>query len=150
MVTNSIEIDRPAGEVFAYLEQFERHSEWQPSLIAAEIKTPGPIQVGTRVVERRKTPVGIRDIPFVVTEHDPPYLLSFRGTTGPVRPVGTATVEVLSEFSSRLTFEVELEGRGIGRLIAPLALRQTAKEIPMRLRGYKKAIEDGTPGPTPR
>jgi hypothetical protein len=66
MITHSIEIDCPADKVFAYLEQFDRHAEWQPSLISAEIQPDGPVGVGTRVVERRKTPVGIRDVPFEV------------------------------------------------------------------------------------
>jgi hypothetical protein len=32
-------------------------------------------------------------------------------------------------------------GRGNGRLIAPFALKQTAKEIPGRLKGYKSVLE---------
>jgi uncharacterized protein YndB with AHSA1/START domain len=143
MVTYSIEVDRPANEVFAFLEQFERHAEWQPSLISAKVQTEGPIRVGTLVLERRKTPVGTRDIPFEVTEYDPPHKLSFRGTAGPVRPVGTATVDRLSESRSRITYALELEGRGIGKLIAPFAMRQTAREVPQRLQAYKKAIESG-------
>jgi uncharacterized protein YndB with AHSA1/START domain len=145
MITHSIEIDCPADKVFAYLEQFDRHAEWQPSLISAEIQPDGPVGVGTRVVERRKTQVGIRDVPFEVTEHEPPHRLSFRGTEGPVRPTGTAVVEALGPATSRVTFSVALEGHGIGRLIAPLAMRQTRKEVPQRLQAYKRALESERP-----
>jgi uncharacterized protein YndB with AHSA1/START domain len=141
MVTNSIEVNRPAAAVFAYLEQFERHAEWQPSLISVHIETPGPVRLGTRVVERRRTPAGVRDITLEITEHDPPHLLSFRGTEGPVRPIGVARVEQVTGTTSRIIFSIQLEGRGIGRLIAPFALRQTAKEIPRRLEGYKSVLE---------
>jgi Polyketide cyclase / dehydrase and lipid transport. len=40
MVTHSIEVNRPAA-AFAFLEQFERHAEWQPSLVSAHIEPPG-------------------------------------------------------------------------------------------------------------
>ena len=141
MVTHSIEVNRPAAAVFAYLEQFDRHAEWQPSLVSVHIEPPGPVHVGTQVVERRRTPAGVRDITFEITEHDPPHRLSFRGTDGPVRPIGSARVEQVTATSSRITYSIELEGRGIGRLIAPFALRQTAKEIPRRLEGYKSVLE---------
>lgn len=143
MVTQSIDINCPAGDVFAYLEQFERHADWQPSLLGVDIQPEGPVRVGTRVIERRKTPVGVRDIPFEVTEHEPPHRLAFHGTAGPVRPIGTAVVEALGPSRSKVTFSIELEGHGIGRLIAPFALRQTAKEIPQRLRSYKRVLESG-------
>ena len=141
MVTYSIEVNRPAAAVFAYLEQFDRHAEWQPSLVSTHIETPGPVRVGTRVAERRRTPAGVRDITLEITEHDPPHLLSFRGTEGPVRPIGVARVEQVTATTSRIIFSIELEGRGIGRLIAPFVLRQTAKEIPGRLEGYKSVLE---------
>ena len=141
MVTQSIDINCPADDVFAYLEQFERHADWQPSLLSVDIQPEGPVRVGTRVIERRKTPVGVRDISFEVTEHEPPHRLAFHGTEGPVRPIGTAVVEALSPSRSKVTFSIELEGHGIGRLIAPFALRQTAKEIPQRLRAYKRVLE---------
>ena len=85
MITESIEIDRPPAEVFAYLDQLDRHPEWQTSLVSTRIETEGPPRVGTRVVDRRKVPGGEREIPYEVTEHDPPHRSSFRGTSGPVR-----------------------------------------------------------------
>ena len=31
MIKHSVEINRPAEEVFAYLDQIDRHNEWQDS-----------------------------------------------------------------------------------------------------------------------
>ena len=142
MIKHSIDINRPAEEVFAYLDQLDRHSEWQSSLVSAKVETEGPTRVGTRVVERRKTPGGVRTIPYEITEHEPPYKASFRGTGGPVRPVGTLIVDPVGESSSRMTLELDLEGHGIGKLFAILARRQAAKEVPQDHEKVKELIEN--------
>ena len=141
MIKDSIEINRPAAEVFAYLDQLDRHSEWQSSLVSAKVETEGPTRVGTRVVERRKVPGGTRDIPYEITEHEPPRTASFRGTAGPVRPVGTVTVDPVGESRSRMALELDLEGHGIGKLFAPLARRQAAKEVPASHEKLKQLLE---------
>ena len=141
MIRHGIVIDRPAEEVFAYLDQLDRHGEWQDSLLSAKVETEGPTRVGTRVVERRKVPGGARDIPYEITEHEPPRKASFRGTAGPVRPVGTVTVDPVGESRSRMALELDLEGHGIGKLFAPLARRQAAKEVPASHEKLKQLLE---------
>ena len=141
MIKHSIEINRPAEEVFAYLDQLDRHGEWQSSLVSARVETNGPTRVGTRVVERRKVPGGARDIPYEITRHEPPHKASFRGTAGPVRPVGTVTVDRVGRSSSRITLELDLEGHGIGKLLAVFARRQAAKEVPQSNERFKQLLE---------
>ena len=80
MIKHSIEINRPAEEVFAYLEQVDRHNEWQGSLVSTTVETDGPTRVGTRVIERRNVPGGTRDFSYQITEYDPPRKTSFRAT----------------------------------------------------------------------
>jgi uncharacterized protein YndB with AHSA1/START domain len=145
MIKHRIEINRPAEQVFAYLDQVDRHSEWQDQLVSTTIETDGPVRVGTLVVERRNVPGGARDFPFEVTEHDPPHKVSFRGSAGLIRPVGTYTVDPIGEASSRMTSELDLEGHGIGKLFAPLALRQAAKQVPADHEKFKDLLESGVP-----
>jgi uncharacterized membrane protein len=143
MIKHSIAINRPAEEVFAYLDQLDRHSEWQDSLVSAKVETDGPTRVGTRVVERRNVPGGTRDVPYEITEHEPPRKASFRGTAGPVRPVGRVTVDRAGESSSLLNLELDLEGHGIGKLIAIFARRQAAKQVPLDHEKLKELLESG-------
>ncbi len=143
MIKHSIEISRPAEDVFTYLDQVDRHNEWQGSLVSTTVETAGPTRVGTRVVEHRNIPGGARDIPYEITEHEPPRKASFRGTAGPVRPVGTYTVDQTGESSSRMTLELDLEGHGIGKLFAVLARRQAAKEVPVDQEKFKALLESG-------
>jgi uncharacterized protein YndB with AHSA1/START domain len=143
MIEHSIDINRPAEEVFAYLDQVDRHNEWQGQLVSTTVETDGPTRVGTRVVERRKVPGGPRDFPYEITEHDPPRTASFRGTAGLIRSVGTYTVDPIGESSSRLNSELDLEGHGIGKLFAILARRQAAKQVPVDQEKFKELLESG-------
>lgn len=145
MITDSVEIDRPPAEVFAYLDQLERHSEWQQGLVSTRVVTEGPVRAGTRVVDRRKVPGGERDIAYEVTEHDPPRRSGFQGTNGPVRPVGSVTVEPLDDGQrSRVTLELDFTGHGLlGKLVVPLARRQAAREVPQDHQTLKRRLESG-------
>ena len=143
MIKHSIEINRPAEEVFAYLDQVDRHNEWQDSLVSTTLETDGPVRVGTRVVERRNVPGGTRYIPFEITRHDPPREVSFRGTAGPIRPVGTYTVDPTGESRARLNLELDLEGHGIGKLFAIVARARAAKQVPVDQEKFKELLESG-------
>jgi uncharacterized membrane protein len=143
-ITHSIEIDRPPEEVFSYVDQLERHGEWQSTIISTKLDTEGPTRVGTRATNKRKVPGGTQDVTYEITEHDPPRKASFRGTNGPVRPVGTFTVEPVGEKSSRATIEIDFRGHGLlGLVFAPLARSQARKEIPKDHERLKERLESG-------
>ena len=144
MITHSVEINRSPEAVFAYLDQLDRYVDWQEDLISTRIETEGPTRVGTRGVDRRRVPGGPRDFPFEVTEHDPPRKISFRVTAGPVRPVAALTVEPVGDGSrSRVILELELQGHGFGKLVAPFARRGAAKESPRDYARLKERLEAG-------
>jgi uncharacterized protein YndB with AHSA1/START domain len=149
MITNTIEIDRPPEEVFAYLDDVERHGEWQAAIVRSKRDTEGPTKVGTRATDTRKVPGGPRDISYEVTEHDPPRRTSFRGVNGPVRPVGTVTVEPLDDGKrSRVTIELDLKGHGIGVLFAPFARMDARKQVPKDQAALKAKLESGATAAT--
>ena len=144
MITHSIEIDRRPEDVFAYLDQPERHGEWQTQIVSAKVEAEGPVGVGTRVREIRKIGGREQDTSYEITEHEPPRKSSFRGTVGPVRPVGTVMVEPVGDGSkSRVSLEFNLVRHGIGVLIAPFARMQAKKEIPKTQEQLKATLEGG-------
>jgi uncharacterized membrane protein len=143
-ITGSIEIDRPPEEVFAYLDQLERHGEWQSQIISSKLETEGPTGVGTRATDTRKVPGGKQNVTYEITEHDAPRKSSFRGTNGPVRPVGSVTVEPAGEGRSRVTLELDLKGHGLlGPLVAVLARGQARKQVPQDQQRLKERLEAG-------
>lgn len=144
MIAHSIEIDRRPEDVFAYLDQVERHGEWQNEIVSAKLETEGPVAVGTRVREIRRIGGREQDSSYEITEHDPPRRSAFRGVVGPVRPVGTVRVEPIGDGSkARVSVEFNLVGHGIGKLIAPLARMQARKSIVESQQRLKSKLEAG-------
>jgi uncharacterized membrane protein len=143
-ITHSIEIARPPEEVFAYIDQLDRHGEWQGTIISTKLETEGPTRVGSRATNKRKVPGGTQDVTYEITEHDPPRKASFKGTNGPVRPVGTVTVEPAGDGRSRVTLELDLRGHGfVGPLVAMLARSQARKQVPQDHQRLKERLESG-------
>lgn len=80
--TFSVEIDRPAAEVFAYISDLKRHGEWSPTKLTVESLEPDrPIAVGGRYRS-----VGFNlGRPFAnqleITDFEPPQWFGFRAQT---------------------------------------------------------------------
>jgi len=149
-ITHSIEIDRAPEDVFAYLDDLERHREWQSQIVSSELLTPGPTQVGTRCTDVRKAGGRELRITYEITEHSPPRSFAFRGVDGPVRPVGRGTVEPVDDGRrSRVTIELEMKGHGLmGQLMAPMARSQAKKQVPQDHQRLKEHLESAGAEPT--
>ncbi len=141
-IREQIEIARPPEDVFAYLDDLSRHGEWQSQIESIRVETDGPTRVGTRAVETRRLPVGSREFPYEITEHDPPRRVAFQVTDGPVRPVGRINLEPTGT-GTRYSMELDFEGHGVGKVMAPLAQREARKQVPLDLARLKERLESG-------
>ncbi len=143
-IVQSIEINRSPEDVFAYIDDLERHGEWQSQIISVTRETEGPTRVGTRATDLRRVPGGKQAVTYEITEHDPPRKASFRGVNGPVRPVGTVTVEPAGEGRSKVTLELDLQSHGLlGLIVGPLARSQSRKLVPEDQKRLKERLESG-------
>jgi uncharacterized membrane protein len=141
-IVDSIEINRTPEDVFAYVADLARHGEWQQQILSVHIDTDGPTRVGSRATDKRRLPGGTRDVSYEITEHDAPRTSSFRGINGPIRPRGTVIVQPLDGGArSKLTLDFELDGKGLGVLLAPLARANARKAIPKSHQRLKEILE---------
>jgi uncharacterized membrane protein len=142
-ITESIEIDRRAEDVFAYLDDVKRHGEWQGQIVDVQRQDDGPLRVGSRVTETRRVPGGDRQMTYEVTEHDPPRQSSFRVLDGPIRAVGTVAVEPVGDGSrSRVKITIDFTGHGLGgKVLLPMAKAQARKQIPKDQARMKELLE---------
>jgi uncharacterized protein YndB with AHSA1/START domain len=138
----TIDIARPAAEVFAYATDPTRFGEWQQGVIDGHLDTAGPVQVGARCVTTRRIGGANRAVTSVVTHVDPPSTWGVRGIDGPIRATVDLTVVPVDDTGSRLTIAVDFEGHGIGKILIPLLVRRQArKEMPGNVATLKGRVE---------
>jgi uncharacterized membrane protein len=143
-IRESIEIGRRPEDVFAYLDQLDRHGEWQGQIVSVKLETEGPTRVGSRATDKRRVPGGPREFTYEVTEHDPPRKVSFRVLNGPIRPFGKVTVEPVGDGArSRVTLELDFQARGLGTLLLPLVRMDAKKQVPKDQQRLKERLEAG-------
>ena len=142
-ISESIEIERKPEDVFAYLDDVERHGEWQEQIVAVERQDDGPLRVGSRVKETRRVPGGDRTMTYEVTEHNPPRQSSFRVLDGPIQAAGTISIAPIGDGSrSRLTITIDFTGYGLaGKVLLPVAKAQARKLIPKDQARMKELLE---------
>jgi hypothetical protein len=144
MFTHTTEIARSPEDVLAYLDQLDRHGEWQTDIKRVIDVTPGPVGVGTRATEYRKMPIGTAKVTYEIAEYEHPRRVVFVGVSGPVRPRGVVTVEPLDGGArSKLSFDFEMVGHGIGKLFAPMAYKKATTLIPEAHKELKRRLESG-------
>ena len=142
-ITESIEINRRPEDVFAYLDDVKRQSEWQEQIVNVEPQGDQPMGVGKRVRETRRVPGGDRTMTYEITEHDPPRQSSFKVLDGPIRAVGTVSIEPTGDGSqTKLTITIDFEGHGLGgKVLLPVAKAQARKQIPKDQARMKELLE---------
>ncbi len=101
------------------------------------------MHVGSRVLVTRQ--IGRRRVPTTMefVELDPPRSWHVHGVDGPVRPDVRGTIQPLDGGTrSRVTLDVDFEGRGVGRALVPLVVRpMVRKEMPRGEEKLKHLLE---------
>ena len=143
-MTNTVEIARSPQDVFAYVTDPSRFTEWQDAVVSARLEGDGPVRQGSRITLTRRTGRREQTLTTELTEFRPPQSYAFRGIDGPIRPMGKGRVEPIGDGArSRFTFELDFEGQGIGKLLLPLVRRQARQELLETHDNLKKRLESG-------
>jgi hypothetical protein len=141
-ITASVEVDRPAEEVFAYATDPGRFSEWQRGVVEGRMDSVGVPRAGDRCLTTRRIGFAVRPVTSELVRFDPPHHWGVRGVDGPIRATVDVTVEPRSATSACLTIAVDFEGHGIGRLLVPLLVRREARrEMPVNVSALKQLLE---------
>jgi uncharacterized protein YndB with AHSA1/START domain len=134
----TIEIARPAPQVFDYLVDTDRLPEWQAS--ALECRSDGPLTQGSRITERRRLFGHEAQTVLEVTEYDPPSRLTLRTLDGPVR----FTVEHRLEESDGMThlhLHGEAKPSGLLRFAGPVVEHKAREEFRRDFERLKEILE---------
>jgi uncharacterized protein YndB with AHSA1/START domain len=142
-IVTTTEVGRPPEEVFAYVTDPARFAEWQHGVISGRMEGNGSHAVGDRCLTTRRIGFAERPATSEITHVDPPQTWGVRAVDGPIRAIVDVTVSPLEEGRrSRVTIELDFTGHGIGKLLVPLFVRQSARrEMPENLQTLKEQLE---------
>jgi uncharacterized protein YndB with AHSA1/START domain len=138
----TVVIDRPIEEVFSFLADGENDKKFSPRVIEIAKTTDGPPGVGTVYASTVKDAGVKTKREFKLTEFEPPRRIRWTelSKNPVVVPEGGYDLAPAGD-GTQLTFFNVLEGRGLGVLIAGLALRSARKGADEFAQGMKATIE---------
>jgi uncharacterized protein YndB with AHSA1/START domain len=143
--TNTVTINRPTADVFAFLAHFENVPRWNHAISETRKITGGPVDVGSVYRQTRTLPSRSEET-FEVTEFEPDRRLSIRGALGPFQGEITYLLEAAGN-ATALANTMNLQPSGPLRLVAPLAASRVKSAVAANLDTLKQILErDGRPG----
>jgi carbon monoxide dehydrogenase subunit G len=135
-------VDRPIEQVFAFLADGTNDPKFSPRVLEIAKTTDGPVGVGT-VYKSTVKDAGVKtNREFEITEFEPPTRIRWaeRSKNQVTAPEGGYDLAPQGS-GTRVTVHNVLEGHGIGKLFAPLALRSARKGADQFAQAIKGAIE---------
>ncbi len=139
---NSVTIDRPVSDVFAFVTNGENAPQWRPGVLDVK-RESGDGGVGSVYRQGVKGPMGRRiAADYEVTGFEPDRLISFRATAGPFRPRGRFEFAP-AEDGTRVTFSLEGELSGLRKAMMGGAVAKTMQAEVGSLNNLKRVLEGG-------
>lgn len=141
-IYNSVVINRPVNEVFAYVTDPTTTPQWQANLVRSEIQTPGPMRVGGQILEVRRLGKAESRAIWEVTEYEPPAKRSYTYTKGfgPIQQSGITAFEQVEE-GTLLRFTARIEARFPLKLLLPFLARLMRRQNDKSFAVLKRLLE---------
>ena len=135
-----IVIRRNVQDVFDFVIRGENIPQWAPRVSEVKQLTPGPIQVGSKILEVVSLPFRSDEVLWEITKYEPPYKCTFDSTSF----LGTTEVEFSVrevEDGSHLSVNVVGHGIGIFGLLDPLLGKAALLGRKQYMKKIKKILE---------
>ncbi|CAN5845751.1 hypothetical protein BH20ACT4_BH20ACT4_11470 [soil metagenome] len=143
-VSVEIVIDASPGEIWSYVEQIERHTEWMADAVAIRFHGERRRGVGTSFECYTKIgPLRITD-EMEITRWEPERAIGVRHS-GIVTGEGVFRIEPVNAISTRFRWDEQLDLPWYlgGRWTSPVSARLLGRVWRHNLRNLKHGVEDG-------
>jgi uncharacterized protein YndB with AHSA1/START domain len=136
---NTLTINRPTSDVFAYLAQFENIPRWNYAITETRKTSRGPVEVGSTYRQTRSIPQPAVET-FEVTEFEPTQQLQIRGQLGAFPATVSYRLEPVTG-GTLLRNTIELELHGPLRLASPIVTAQVKSAVAANLEVLRQLLE---------
>jgi uncharacterized protein YndB with AHSA1/START domain len=96
-IVSTVDIARPPDEVFSYVTDPSRFTEWQDDVVSVRMEEGRPPGMGSRFTTTRRIGGVERTMTQEITETTPPRSWAAQGVDGPIRPAANITIEPLDD-----------------------------------------------------
>lgn len=138
---HSVDIDRPAAEVFAYVADFANNPEWQGGMTSCRWTSDPPMVVGATYAQEARFLGRAIHTHFRVSAVDPGRSISIESTKSTFPIQVTRRVEP-TETGCRVTAHIRGQPSGLMRLFSGMVRRSVAKDY----RELKRMLESSGAG----
>jgi hypothetical protein len=138
----TVVIDRPIDEVFAFLAEGTNDPKFSPRVLEIAKTTDGPPGVGTRFASTVKDAGMKTKREFEYTEFQAPTRIRWAERSKNLVTASEGGYDLVPDGNgTRLSVFNLLEGHGVGKLFAPLALSAARKDADAFAGRIKQAVE---------
>ena len=135
-------IGAPPSEVFTYLSDLDKLSEWQTGITDARRTSDGDMGVGSTALVTRELMGQRIEAPLTVTEYEPPHRLAIGSEVSGVK--AHATLELAPTENGEatdLSFAMEIRGSMLTGFMEPMIASAAGGDIEATLARLKKRFE---------
>jgi uncharacterized membrane protein len=143
-IVESIIIQRPIEDVFAFMSETKNLPLWQTDVLEARHSPEGPVQVGTQVTLVRVMMGRTIEATTAISEYAPPTRYAFKSTSGP-EITGVNSCEATAE-GTKFTTTFDLQTGGVFSLADPLVGRTIQRSVERDLATLKELLESQAAG----
>lgn len=139
-IENSVQVNRPVEEVFAFVANIENLTLWAGPVTEAKQTSEGPIGVGTTQTQSAQFLGRQMETTQEVTEYELNKKLSTKSTSGPLPLEIHYTFEPVGE-GTRIKLEGNLDAGGFFKLAEPVVGRMLNRQTASDAQTLKELLE---------
>jgi hypothetical protein len=140
-MVGSVEIDRPASEVWAYVADYGNDPSWRAAVTQMRPSEPGPARVGVTTYELLRLLGMTFRTDAIIDRVEAGRLLEWRAHDRQKQLQGSRLVEPTGPASARFTEVVEGGLLGLSRPLGPLVAWLLQRQANADLRRLKQLLE---------
>ena len=139
-ITDSVVIDRPIDEVFAYAGDPTNDPQWAAVFTDVRMTSPRPLARGSTLTQRIQF-LGKRfDVECEITEYEPGQRVEFSMTVGSNSGVHVRTFEPADD-STKVTLLTEGDSSGLFKIAEPMLNKVGTRQMSANLHALKAMLE---------
>jgi uncharacterized membrane protein len=142
-VAQNVVINLPAGEIFAYVAEFENLTDWSGAVIAVRKTPSGAMHVGTTVLITIRFLGKWVQSTYEVVECEPAHHITLKSIAGIAPCVFSFLLEPLEDSRTNLSFEAVIQKGAYLGLAEQTAASATRRQIEHDLLTLKEILEAG-------